>query len=132
MAKKVKKETKSPGNQIEKKPFWNPRNKMFVGALFVLFSVAMLLSFASYYIYGATDQSTLSDFVDRNEKANNWLGKFGAFLGDVFLYKGFGVASFLFVRLFFVTGVYLILDLSLSKLKKTWFWDLFAVVVLSV
>jgi S-DNA-T family DNA segregation ATPase FtsK/SpoIIIE len=132
MAKKVKKETKSPGNQIEKKPFWNPRNKMFVGALFVLFSVAMLLSFASYYIYGATDQSTLSDFADRNEKANNWLGKFGAFLGDIFLYKGFGAASFLFVRLFFVTGVYLILDLSISKLKKTWFWDLFAIVVLSV
>lgn len=132
MAKKVKKETKSPGNQIEKKPFWNPRNKMFVGAIFVLFSVALLLSFASYYIYGAADQSTLSDFVDRSEKANNWLGKFGAFLGNLFLYQGFGAASFLFVRLFFITGTYLILDLSISKLKKTWFWDLFAIVVLSV
>lgn len=132
MAKKVKKETKSPGNQIEKKSLWNPRNKMFLGAIFVLFSIAMLLSFASYYIYGAADQSTLSDFVNRNEKANNWLGKFGAFLGDVFLYKGFGVASFLFVRLFFITGVYLVLDIGISKLKKTWFWDMFAIIVVSV
>src|SRR5690606_31971202 len=78
------------------------------------------------------DQSILTDFSDREQKAQNWLGKFGAFLADAFLYKGFGAASFLFVRLFFLTGIYLTLQLSLSKLKNTWFWDLFAVVILSV
>jgi len=105
---------------------------MFVGLIFILFSLALLLSFISFYIYGQADQSILVDFTDRTEKANNWLGKLGAFLADAFLYKGFGVASFLFVRLLFLTGTYLILDLSITKLKKTFFWDLFAVLVLSV
>ncbi len=132
MAKTTKKQTEKPENQKVKKPFWNPRNKLFFGVILILFSVALLLSFISYYLYGMADQSVLGDFSDRGEKAKNWLGKFGAFLADAFLYKGFGVASFLLVRLLFLTGMYLVLDLSFSKLKKTWFWDLFVIVVVSV
>lgn len=132
MAKTSKKQPEKPKTPKEKKPFFSLRNKMFFGAVLVLFSVALLLSFLSFYIYGTADQSVLSDFSDRGEKAKNWLGKFGAFLSDAFLYKGFGIASFLFVRLLFLTGVYLFLDLAFSKLKKTWFWDLFVIVVLSV
>jgi S-DNA-T family DNA segregation ATPase FtsK/SpoIIIE len=52
------------------------------------------------------------------------LGKFGAFLSDLIVYKGFGLASFLFVRLFFLTGIFLILDISANRLKGIWFWDL--------
>lgn len=132
MAKTTKKQPDKPDNQKVKKPFWNPRNKMFFGVMLVLFSIALLLSFTSFYLYGTADQSLLNDFANRNEKAKNWLGKFGAFLADTFVYKGFGAASFLFVRLSFLTGIYFILDLNFSKLKKTWFWDLFAIVVLSV
>lgn len=132
MAKTTKKQSEKPDNQKVKKPFWNPRNKMFFGVMLVLFSIALLLSFTSFYLYGTADQSLLNDFANRNEKAKNWLGKFGAFLADTFVYKGFGAASFLFVRLSFLTGIYFILDLNFSKLKKTWFWDLFAIVVLSV
>jgi S-DNA-T family DNA segregation ATPase FtsK/SpoIIIE len=39
--------------------------------------------------------------------------------------------SFLFVRLFFLTGIFLIL-VSANRLKGIWFWDLFAIIVLSV
>jgi S-DNA-T family DNA segregation ATPase FtsK/SpoIIIE len=60
------------------------------------------------------------------------LGKFGAFLSDLIVYKGFGLASFLFVRLFFLTGIFLILGISANRLKGIWFWDLFAIIVLSV
>ncbi|MFA5556185.1 MAG: DNA translocase FtsK [Flavobacteriaceae bacterium] len=132
MAKTVKKKPEKSDIQKEKKTLWNPRNKMFFGAFLILFSIALLLSFVSFYIYGTADQSIISELSDRSYKAKNWLGKLGAFLSDVFLYKGFGVASFLFVRLFFVTGVYLVLNMGLTKLKKMWFWDLFAVLVLSV
>jgi S-DNA-T family DNA segregation ATPase FtsK/SpoIIIE len=48
------------------------------------------------------------------------------------VYQGFGLASFLFVRLFFLTGLYLFLGMPLSKLKNTWFWDFFAMIILSV
>jgi len=128
----VAKNIKKTKEKTDKKSIFNPRNKMFFGLVFVLFSVALLLSFISFYIYGHADQSILTDFADRAEKAKNWLGKFGAFLADAFLYKGFGIASFLFVRLLFLTGIYLILDLSITKLKRVWFWDLFAILVLSV
>ncbi|KGO90862.1 DNA translocase FtsK [Flavobacterium suncheonense] len=135
MAKTTKKETsetkenKKPG---EKQPFFTRRHKVLFGALLVLFSVALLLSFISYYIYGDYDQSSLTSFADRSEKTYNWLGKVGALLSDFFLYKGFGAASFLFVRLFFLAGAYLLVDVSLGKLKNTIFWDLFAMVLLSV
>ncbi|MDP2160404.1 MAG: DNA translocase FtsK 4TM domain-containing protein, partial [Flavobacterium sp.] len=53
-------------------------------------------------------------------------------ISHFFLFKGFGIASFLFVRLLFITGIYLILELSLKKLKSTWFWDLFALINISL
>lgn len=132
MSKTQKKQSAKPEKPKEKNPFFSKRFKLFFGVFLVLFSLALLLSFVSYFLYGNYDQSVLSDFSDREQKAQNWLGKFGAFLADAFLYKGFGTASFLFVRLFFLVGIYLTLQLSLSKLKKTWFWDLFAIVILSV
>lgn len=135
MAKATKKDTSDKGEKTAKPKFsWqlSRQYKVLLGALLVLFSVALLLSFISYYIYGDYDQSALTDFSDRSEKTYNWLGKFGAFLSDIFLYKGFGVASVLFVRLFFLAGAYLLVDLSLSKLKKTFFWDLFVMVILSI
>src|SRR5690606_39411010 len=87
MTKTTKKQTDKSENKTKKKSFWNPRNKLFFGVLLVLFSVALLLSFISFYLYGKADQSVLSEFSDRGDKAKNWLGKFGAFLADAFLYK---------------------------------------------
>jgi S-DNA-T family DNA segregation ATPase FtsK/SpoIIIE len=70
--------------------------------------------------------------ANRSETVNNWLGKFGAFLADLFIYRGFGVASFLFVKLFFLTGAFLVMDISLKRMKNVWFWDLFAIVIISI
>ncbi|ESU24707.1 cell division protein [Flavobacterium enshiense DK69] len=135
MAKTSKKETSEPkSNDGTPKTPWklNRRNKVLFGALLVLFAVALLLSFVSYYIYGEYDQSALGSFADRSEKTYNWLGKFGAYLSDFFLYKGFGVSSFLLVRLFFLAGAYLLVDISLAKLKSSIFWDMFAMVIISI
>ncbi|WP_269684945.1 DNA translocase FtsK [Flavobacterium lacustre] len=108
------------------------QHKIVLGSLLVLFSVALLLAFISFYIYGQTDQSAVAAVTDRTETVQNWLGKFGAFLSDLIVYKGFGVASFIFVRLFFLTGLFMVLELSLKKLKNIWFWDLFAMIIVSV
>ncbi|MES2545654.1 MAG: DNA translocase FtsK [Bacteroidota bacterium] len=117
----------------EKKP-WRLKKqyKILIGSLFVLFSIALLFAFISFFIYGQEDQSAVTQLSDRNETVNNWLGKFGAFLADFFIYRGFGAASFLFVKLFFLTGAYLVLDISITKLKSVWFWDLFVIIVLSI
>ena len=108
------------------------QHKIVIGSLFVLFSVALLVAFISFFIYGQQDQSAVQQLGDRTEVVGNWLGKFGAFLADLLIYKGFGVASFIFVRLFFLTGIYLVLAISVRKLKNIWFWDLFVIIILSV
>ncbi|MDI1255572.1 MAG: DNA translocase FtsK [Flavobacterium sp.] len=136
MAKTIKKETADKKNDAdsESKKSWKitKQHKVLVGSLLVLFAISLLLAFVSFYIYGQEDQSAVTELADRDAKVGNWLGKFGAFLADIFVYKGFGAASFLFVRLFFLTGAYLVLDLPVKKLRNTWFWDLYAIAVISI
>ncbi|HEY1193390.1 DNA translocase FtsK [Flavobacterium sp.] len=136
MAKKKetvdKKNDKQEGN---KRSFKMSKQQRFVlGCLLVLFSIALLVAFISFYVNGQwqNDQSVVSQLGDRTEVAENWLGKFGAYLADLIIYKGFGLASFIFVRLFFLTGMFLALELSTQKLKNTWFWDIFAIIIVSV
>ncbi|WP_281234797.1 DNA translocase FtsK [Flavobacterium gelatinilyticum] len=110
------------------------QQKFVLGCLLILFSIALLVAFISFYVNGQwqTDQSAVSQLGDREEVVQNWLGKFGAYLADLIVYRGFGIASFIFVRLFFLTGLFLALELTTQKLKNTWFWDIFAIIVVSV
>ncbi|MCD0466083.1 DNA translocase FtsK [Flavobacterium sp. ENC] len=136
MAKTTKKETLDKKNtaKTETSRSWKPnkQQRFVLGCLLVLFSIALLVAFISFYINGQSDQSAVSQLGDRTEVVQNWLGKFGAFLSDLIVYKGFGLAAFIFVRLFFLTGMFLALELSLKKLKNIWFWDLFAIIIVSV
>ena len=110
----------------------NNQLKILVGCLLILLSVALLVAFISFFVYGQFDQSAVAEITDRNIEVQNWLGKFGAYVADLFIYKGFGIASFFLVKLFFITGLYMVLNMPLKKLKSTWFWDLFAMIVLAV
>ena len=136
MAKTVKKETpntkKDSEVTVKDTLKINRQYKLVIGSLLVLSAIALLLAFISFFIYGQDDQNAVSALTNRNEPVQNWLGKFGAFIADFFIYKGFGAASFLFVKLLFLTGTFLVLDLPLKKLKATWFWDLFAIIVFSI
>ncbi len=129
MAKKIKSET-----DLSEKRSWklSKEYKIVIGSLLVLFSIALLVAFVSFYIHGQTDQSAVDQLGNRNTEVSNWLGKIGAYVANLIVYQGFGVASFLFVRLFFLTGLYLFLGLPLSKLRSTWFWDLFAMIVVAI
>lgn len=134
MAKTTKKETLENDNKAKVFKSWeiSKQQKTILGCLLVLFSIALLVAFTSFYIHGQTDQSAVLEISDRTETVKNWLGKFGAFLADLIIYKGFGLASFLFVRLFFLSGIFLVLGISGRKLKNIWFWDLFVMINLSV
>ena len=136
MAKSVKKEPLKKGNGVASKTLksweFTKQHKFVLGALLVLFSIALLVSFVSFYIHGQQDQNSVFEFGDRNEVVENWLGKMGAYVSHLVVYQGFGLASFLFVRLFFLSGIYLMVGISPKKLKGIWFWDLFALIILSV
>ncbi len=115
-----------------KKRGFSRQQKVIFGTLLVLFSIALTLSFVSFFIYGQQDQSAVHEIENRSIEVRNWLGKFGAYLSNVFVYEGFGVSAFIFARLFFLTGAYLILDLSVRKLRSSWFWDSFLAIIVAI
>lgn len=130
----AKKETTSASDKkLRTSIFKTTRGQKFVvGFFFVIIALFLLLSFISYYISGSNDQSQIDQLANRNVVVENWLGKIGAWLADFFLYKGFGIASFLFVKIFFLIGAYLLIDLPLSKIRKSTFWDLYAIATISL
>ncbi|WP_353076909.1 DNA translocase FtsK [Flavobacterium sp.] len=130
----AKKETSNASNKkLRTSLFKTTRGQKFVsGVLFIIIAVFLLLSFISYYVSGNADQSQISELANRNVVVENWLGKIGAWLAELFLYDGFGIASFLFVKIFFLIGSYLLVDLPISKINKVAFWDLYAIVTISL
>ncbi len=130
----AKKETTGASDKkLRTSIFKTTRGQKFVaGFFFVIIALFLLLSFISYYISGSNDQSQINELANRNVVVENWLGKIGAWLADFFLYQGFGIASFLFVKIFFLIGAYLLIDLPLGKIRKSTFWDLYVMVTISL
>ena len=62
----------------------------------------------------------------KNPVVENWLGKFGALLSNQFIYEWFGVASFIFVFVFFVIGYRLLFKVRLFSIGKTLAYAFFA------
>lgn len=81
----------------------------------------LFLAFISYFFTWKEDQSILSELSNRQENAQNLLGKIGASLGDLFVYNGVGLAAFVFAYLLFVTGLHLFVASGKPLLNK-WVW----------
>ncbi|TDS13601.1 S-DNA-T family DNA segregation ATPase FtsK/SpoIIIE [Maribacter caenipelagi] len=130
----AKKATKSKPKPTKKRtPFrLSKQNKIILGSLLMLFSIALFFSFISFYFNWQDDQSLLSEFKDRNELAKNLLNKFGASISHFFMYKGFGVASLIVPFLICITGIYLFLGLPLKALFKKWIWGLLFIIWISI
>ena len=131
MAKKVKK-SKPTATKKGRSLKLSKKNKIILGSLLMLFSIALFFSFISFYFTWQADQSLLSEFSDRNEEAKNLLNKFGASISHFFVYKGFGLASLIFTFLFFITGLHLFLSLDKKGLLRKWIWGLVFIIWISI
>ncbi|MCU0451761.1 MAG: DNA translocase FtsK [Bernardetiaceae bacterium] len=81
------------------------RTRTSLGLLLMAVSVAMLLSFVSYFYTGQADQSLVEGSGSLpGERAQNWLGRVGATLSYYFVFRWFGVSAFLLVPLVFNAG----------------------------
>lgn len=85
------------------------RTRKIAGLTLLIISFMMLLSFVSHLFAWKGDfsymQISAGDFFgDSSIKTQNIIGKLGAFLSHLFITKWFGVASFLFVLMFSITG----------------------------
>lgn len=130
----AKKATKSKPKPTKKGSVFklSKQNKIILGSLLMLFSIALFFSFISFYFNWQDDQSLLSEFKDRNEEAKNLLNKFGASVSHFFMYRGFGLATLILPFLICVTGIYLFLGLPLKGLFKKWIWGLLLVLWISI
>ncbi|MCK0159728.1 DNA translocase FtsK [Allomuricauda sp. F6463D] len=126
MAKKrTKSKSKRTATAPKKVSFkLSKQNKIIIGSLLIVLSIALFFSFTSFYFTWQEDQSMLTQFADRNSEASNLLNKFGASVSHFFMYQGFGLASFVFPFLLAVTGLYLFLGLDGKRLASKWVWGL--------
>lgn len=124
----TKKTAKSPKQAVT-----NGKRILFMlSAIMLLTAFALLLSFVSYFIYGNYDQDIVRELTDKSVETQNWFGKLGAYLSDLFIYRGFGIASFVFIKIAFLLAYFFAFPFAGSKLRKILFWDLFAIIIISV
>ena len=113
--------------------FSDERFRLSVGIFILLFSVFLLLSFLSYFFTWKIDQSFdwTKTVSDPSFEVDNWAGKMGAFLSNLFISKWFGVPSIIFPFLFSLFA-FRMLGIKLFPLGKSLRISLIAVVLLSV
>ena len=133
MAKTIKKDSKVSDLPSEKLPWQIKRQyKVIFGFLLILLSIGLTVAFISWFKYGSEDQSNINNLPNVKTETGNWAGWIGSQLSEFFIRNGFGIASFLFIKIFIIAGIYLVLGLPLKKLKSSLFWDLYTIVLLSM
>lgn len=109
-----------------------------LGIAMILFALFLLIAGFSFLFTWQADQSLVKNMsfglfqLADDTLAQNALGKLGAWLGFVFFYKGFGIASFAFCIIFFSVGIYLLTKLEPIPIFKTLKYSFFAVIWLSL
>jgi S-DNA-T family DNA segregation ATPase FtsK/SpoIIIE len=92
--------------------FKNKKLLVSLGIFLILFAVLLFISFYSYLSTWKEDNLIFDKgfniIFSSKYSVNNITGKLGGWLAFVFMYKWFGVASFLFIPWFFITGLKLI------------------------
>ncbi len=154
MATKLKKKSK---NSPEKKPAksdvkafraekeekidWkalarDERTWKIVGAVFLLIAIFLFISFVSYLFTWKEDQAIaqqgFSALLDNDKPVANLLGRFGAVISHFFIFKAFGLASFLICTFFFVVGVNLLFRRRVFSIWKNLKYVTVGLLVLSV
>lgn len=120
-----------------------------IGIFLIFVSFLLAVSFVSYLFTWKQDQSYIAEtnggwstlFHSADEIANesvelpvveNKLGKLGALLANQFIYEWFGVASFLFALVFFISGYKFLYKKSLLPVWKTFVYSATSIVFLSI
>jgi S-DNA-T family DNA segregation ATPase FtsK/SpoIIIE len=120
-----------------------------IGLLLLIFSVYFLIAFTSYLFTWEEDQSYVSaanggwstllkskaeleTLGVENSVVQNWMGKFGALLAHQFLYKWFGISSFVLVAFLFIIGYRMLFKVRLLSIWKLLGYTFFSLLFISL
>ena len=127
----------------------NGRLIKIIGLFFIIISIYFFVAFTSYAFTWQEDQSYVIDAnggwsnlfktVDELKDSGvngpvveNWLGKFGALLAHQFIYEWFGVASFIFVFIFFLIGYRMLFKVKIYAIEKSLAYSFFFILFISL
>ena len=96
--------------------------QIMLGVFLILFSILTFASLLSYFNTWRIDQSNLENFFSKDIHTINIAKKFGAILSHFLIYRMFGVASFVFSFLLFITGISYFVGANSKKLVNKWIW----------
>lgn len=100
-------------------------------------SLFLLIAFISYLFTGKADQSIITTLGDvgvnsAGGEVENWLGLLGAYLSHFFIFRSFGVASFLIPPLLFLIGYKVIFYKEIIPIARTSYFVLFFLFWISI
>lgn len=137
MATKKKSKPKSRRKIFTKPNFLNDERARFIlGVTLSLFTIYTCLAFVSFFFTGGADQSKLDIkwlelITDSEIRVENWTGKTGAYLSNLFINKGFGIASFSFLYVMVVLSLRS-WGLKIQSIKKSILYTLLFSIWLSI
>lgn len=145
MANTLKKKTPPPPDPEQLKPekevqvtvtevVKDERTTKIAGAISLLVTAFLFVSFSSYFFTWQTDQSQVLQFTDifHAGRVSNLMGVLGAYFANLFIFKGFGIASYLFCTFFFVLGINLMFGKKVFSLIRNLKYVVVGLMVLSV
>jgi S-DNA-T family DNA segregation ATPase FtsK/SpoIIIE len=134
MARKTKNatSTKKSGTNPVVFFFKNRQIQTVIGSFLILFSLFLFVAFISFFFHWQQDLSIINEFTNSNAKGENLLGKVGAILSNLFIYKGVGIGAFIIPYLLFISGLFWMFRTKLSKVISSYNWGLLSMLWISV
>jgi S-DNA-T family DNA segregation ATPase FtsK/SpoIIIE len=109
------------------------RFQKIFGLSLLLLAAYLTIAFTSFaFTWEADQDKVLGDLFSPDVTVQNWLGKFGALISHIFIHKWFGVASYIFAVLAFLTGLRITFQLELMNLQRAYSWAFFFLIFMSV
>ena len=131
--KKKKATTPRPKSRPWKNPLKDRRLHLAVGFFLIVAALYLLIAFVAFLFYGAADQSVVESVLESDVKSagleiKNWLGLVGATAAYLFIFRWFGVASFMIPPLLLVWGARIVFRQQLVQPNRAFQWVAFFLV----
>ena len=113
--------------------FKNEKTHKVFGLFLSLFSIYLLIVFVSYFFtwwkdYDIIHNSTFWQIIfNKDVTISNVGGRFGVAISNLFITKMFGISSFLFIFLFFISGLKLAFKIRIISIGKAFRYSLFII-----